>query len=94
MKRLLHLTESGVDQTQHFVGLLQFLVDVGMMRNTPSRSIIQSQDQSILAHNSDRREFDGDAGFAVVGIGQQQVFFRNVVSRNPDMTGKFRQDPL
>ena len=76
------------------MSLLQFLMDVGMMGNTPSRSIIQSQGQSILAYNSDWREFDGDAGFAVVGIGQQQVFFRNVVSRNPDMTGKFRQDPL
>ena len=75
------------------MGLLEFAVDVGMMNNAIGLIISQRNGQGILAHNTNRSEFDLHAGFAVVGVGEQQIFFTEVIARHPNVTGELGQNP-
>ena len=68
-------------------------MNVGMMGHPPSRAVIQRQRQCALAYDPNGCELDGDAGFAIVGVGQEQEILSDVVTSNPNVAGQLGQDP-
>ena len=93
LERLFHVREPVMDQPQHLVRLFEFLPDVAVMRHPPGQTVIEGERQRVLADDTHRRELDGHTAFAVVAVGQQQVFFRDVIAGDPDVAGQLGEDP-
>ena len=68
-------------------------MDIAVVGHAPCRAVIECQRQRVLADNANGSELDGDARFAVMTVGQQQILLRDVVAGDPEVAGQLGKNP-